>query len=81
MYNNNYSSPTLTDCNFCGNVDGSGFDSISGDAINGSSSGNNLLDAACVFGDINFDGVVNSPTRAALNIVARRLRRRHQRRR
>ena len=66
---NNGSNPTLTNCNFCGNVDGSGFNSISGDAINGSSSGNNLLDAACVFGDINGDGVFNYADRAAMNIA------------
>ena len=69
MYNTNSSSPTLANCNFCGNVDGSGFNSISGDAINGSSSGNNLLDAACVFGDINGDGVFNYADRAAMNIA------------
>ena len=68
MYNSS-SSPTLTNCNFCGNVDGSGFNSISGDAINGSSSGNNLLDAACVFGDINFDGVANLADRTPFNTL------------
>jgi hypothetical protein len=68
MSNFNNSSPTLTNCNFCGNLDGSGFNSFSGDAINGSSSGNNLVDALCVFGDINFDGVFNYADRAAMNI-------------
>ena len=56
MWNGNASSPTLTDCNFCGNTNASGYDSIFGDAINGQSSGNNLLEAPCVVGDINFDG-------------------------
>ncbi|MDA7660033.1 right-handed parallel beta-helix repeat-containing protein [bacterium] len=56
MYNYDDSSPTLTDCNFCGNINPSaGYDSIAGDAINGRSSGNNLLEG-CVVGDINFDG-------------------------
>ena len=68
MYNNG-SSPTLANCSFCGNVDGSGFNSISGDAINGSSSGNNLLDVACVFGDINFDGVANLADRTPFNTL------------
>ena len=55
MYNK-YSSPTLTDCNFGGNANPSGYGSIAGDPINGRSSGNNLLEARCVLGDINFDG-------------------------
>ena len=50
------SSPTLTDCYFCGNLDGSGFNSISGEATDGRSSGNNQLEAPCVVGDHNFDG-------------------------
>ena len=58
---------TLTDCNFCGNNDGSGFNSISGGGIDDSSSGNNLRDAACVFGDINFDGVANLADRTPFN--------------
>jgi hypothetical protein len=69
MSNFNNSSPTLTNCNFCGNLDGSGFNSFSGDAINGSSSGNNLVDALCVFGDINFDGVANLADRTPFNTL------------
>ena len=65
----NTNTVTLTDCNFCGNNDGSGFNSISGGGIDGSSSGNNLRDAACVFGDINFDGVANLADRTSLNTL------------
>ena len=67
MYNNLDSSPTLADCNFCGNNNSTGYDSIAGDAINGRSSGNNLLEAPCVVGDINFDGDYNEDdARAAM---------------
>ncbi len=60
-------SPTLIDCRFCGNFDKSGFNSISGEAIDGSSSGNVMLDEGCVLGDINFDGVANLADRTPFN--------------
>ena len=65
---NEAGSPILTNCSFCGNTDGSGFNSISG-SIDGSSSGNNLLDVGCVFGDINLDGVVNLADRTDLSAI------------
>ena len=65
---NEAGSPILTNCSFCGNTDGSGFNSISG-SIDGSSSGNNLLDVGCVFGDINLDGVVNLADRTELSAI------------
>ena len=66
MYNAS-GSPTLADCNFCGNTNSTGYDSIAGGAINGRSSGNNLLEAPCVVGDINFDGDYNEDdARAAM---------------
>ena len=65
----NTNTVTLTDCNFCGNNDGSGFNDISGGGIDDSSSGNNLREAACVFGDINFDGVANLADRTSLNTL------------
>ena len=55
MLNTN-SIPYLTDCNLCGNTDYFGYNNFYGDAIDDRSSGNNLLEAGCVFGDINFDG-------------------------
>ena len=57
MYNRNdgYDNPTLIDCNFCGNFDASGFNSISGQAIDGSSSGNTFIDASCA--DADKDGI------------------------
>ena len=67
IFNMAMSTVTLTDCNFCGNNDGSGFNSISGEAIDGSSSGNVMLDQECVLGDINFDGVANLADRTPFN--------------
>ncbi|NCF40567.1 MAG: hypothetical protein GWP75_10670 [Planctomycetia bacterium] len=57
MYNryDGYDNPTLIDCNFCGNFDASGFNSISGQAIDGSSSGNTFIDASCA--DADKDGI------------------------
>ena len=58
MYNLNSSSPTLTDCNFCGNTtSGSGNRNVQGD-IDASSSGNLLL-LNCNPGDANFDLEIN----------------------
>ena len=68
MYNIKDSSPILTNCNFCGNTDGEGFSSLYGDEIHGSSSGNGILNAECVYGDINCDGVANYADRKAMNM-------------
>ncbi|MCP4744336.1 MAG: hypothetical protein GY871_19230, partial [Actinomycetales bacterium] len=58
MYNLNDSTPTLTDCNFCGNTtSGSGNRNVQGD-IDASSSGNLLL-LNCNPGDVNFDLEIN----------------------
>ena len=51
----NSEPPILTDCYFCGNLGGSGFNSISGEAIDGSSSGNTFIDASCA--DADKDGI------------------------
>ena len=67
MYILGSGSPILNDCKFCGNIDGSGYSSIRGEAIDGSSSGNATLDARCVFGDFNFDGAVNLADRTSFN--------------
>ena len=54
----NDSTPTLIDCNFCGNTtSGSGNRNVQGD-IDASSSGNLLL-ANCNPGDVNFDLEIN----------------------
>ena len=58
MYNYDGSSPTLTNCNFCGNTSGTGNRNING-SIDGSSSGNLLL-LNCNEGDVNFDLVIDS---------------------
>ena len=58
MYNN-ASSPTLTECNFCGNASDFGNRNIHGDAIDPASSGNLLL-LNCNPGDVNFDFSVDS---------------------
>ncbi|NCF40357.1 MAG: hypothetical protein GWP75_09600 [Planctomycetia bacterium] len=58
MYNDS-SSPTLTDCNFCGNTSGTGNRNVAGDAIDGSSSGNLLL-LNCNEGDVNFDLAIDA---------------------
>ena len=60
-------SPILKDCRFCGNHDNTGFNSIGGEAIDGSSSGNAMLEEGCVLGDINFDGVANLADRTPFN--------------
>ena len=67
MYIWDSGSPILKDCRFCGNRDNSGFNSISGEAIDGSSSGNVMLEEGCVLGDINFDGVANLADRTPFN--------------
>ena len=69
IFNLDMNRVTLTDCNFCGNKDIRGFNDIMGDGIDDSSSGNNLREAACVFGDINFDGVANLADRTSLNTL------------
>ena len=58
MYNLNDSTPTLTDCNFCGNTTSdTGNRNIACD-IDASSSGNLLL-LNCNPGDVNFDLEIN----------------------
>ncbi len=58
MYNAS-SSPTLTDCKFCGNTSGAGNRNIDGDPIDVWSSGNRLL-LNCNTGDVNFDLAIDS---------------------
>ena len=59
MYNLNSSSPTLTDCNFCGNTSVTGNRNIDGTAINPASSGDLLL-LNCNSGDVNFDLAIDA---------------------
>ena len=59
IYNFISSSPTLTECNFCGNASDFGNRNIHGDAIDPASSGNLLL-LNCNPGDVNFDFSVDS---------------------
>ena len=69
MYNFGRSSPILIDCNFRGNTDGEGFNRIRGDPIDESSEENELLDAGCVVGDVNFDGVAKLADRTPFNTL------------
>ena len=59
MYNLNSSSPTLTDCNFCGNTSVTGNRNIDGTAIDPASSGDFLL-LNCNPGDVNFDLAIDA---------------------